>query len=114
VFISLETVFAPRGFASMVFAKAGLSVFVLCIREEVTMSVRPASFIALRTALSATLLVAAISSPGAARADDDDATGALRLLHTIPIPASLAPLHGWDIAWLDASTQRLYLADRSN
>ena len=38
--------------------------------------------------------------------------GAVRLLSTIPIPG--AALHGFDISWVDADTQRYYLADRSN
>src|SRR5262245_1950018 len=38
--------------------------------------------------------------------------GAVKLLTTIPIPN--AALHSFDISWVDASTQRYYLADRSN
>ena len=30
------------------------------------------------------------------------------------VPSSLAALHGFDISWIDADTQRFYLADRSN
>ena len=54
--------------------------------------------------LSAALFV------GPALAGDDE--GAVRLLKTIPIPG--AALHGFDISWVDESTQRYYLADRSN
>lgn len=60
------------------------------------------------------LALGALSS-GLALADDDDHKGsAVRLLKTVPIPGTLAPLHGWDISWVDSSTQRYYLADRSN
>src|SRR5260221_13967175 len=55
-----------------------------------------------------------LSGAGPALADDHDTAGTLRLFGTIPIPTNLAPLHGWDISWLDPSTQRYYLADRSN
>src|SRR5207253_4947939 len=49
---------------------------------------------------------------GPARADDGEDGGAVRLLTTIPIPGTA--LRGFDISWVDASTQRYYLADRSN
>ncbi|GEM_PF-3372455 len=71
--------------------------------------------LARRTAFCLAALVAAVCAAGSALADNDDhKLGALRLLYTIPIPANLAALHGWDISWVDASTQRFYLADRSN
>jgi hypothetical protein len=38
--------------------------------------------------------------------------GAVRLLKTIPIPGEA--LRGFDISWVDASTERYYLSDRSN
>jgi len=44
--------------------------------------------------------------------DGGDSGGAVRLLTTIPIPGTA--LRGFDISWLDAPTQRYYLADRSN
>src|SRR3989442_11559287 len=37
---------------------------------------------------------------------------AITLLGTIAVPTSLKPLHGWDISWLDADTQLLYVADQ--
>ena len=52
---------------------------------------------------------------GPAFADNEDHTaGAVRLLSTIPIPGTATALHGFDISWVDADTQRYYLADRSN
>ncbi len=58
-------------------------------------------------------LFAAALSVGPALADNNDQNaGAVRLLSTIPIPG--AALHGFDISWVDADTQRYYLADRSN
>ncbi len=68
---------------------------------------------ALRTALVlAATLAATLATPPALAGDEGG--GTLRLLRTIAIPTTLAPLHGWDISWLDARTQRYYLADRSN
>jgi hypothetical protein len=58
-------------------------------------------------------LFAAIACAGPALADDDGSdSGAVRLLSTIPVPGNA--LRGFDISWVDASTQRYYLADRSN
>ncbi len=58
-------------------------------------------------------LFAAALCVGPALADNNDQNaGAVRLLSTIPIPG--AALHGFDISWVDADTQRYYLADRSN
>jgi hypothetical protein len=58
-------------------------------------------------------LFAAALCVGPALADNDaQNAGAVRLLSTIPIPG--AALHGFDISWVDADTQRYYLADRSN
>jgi hypothetical protein len=52
---------------------------------------------------------------GPALADNDGKNaGAVQLLNTIPIPVTAAALHGFDISWIDADTQRFYLADRSN
>jgi hypothetical protein len=61
------------------------------------------------------LAVAAFSA-APALADDDDhhGGGAVHLINTVPIPTSLNALHGYDISWVDASTQRYYLGDRSN
>jgi hypothetical protein len=67
-------------------------------------------FLAKSTLLTGVLSVSLFAGP--AHADGDD--GAVRLLKTVPIPTSLAALHGWDISWVDAETQRYYLADRSN
>ena len=59
------------------------------------------------------VLFAVALCAGPARADDDgEDGGAVRLLTTIPIPGTA--LRGFDISWVDASTQRYYLADRSN
>jgi len=44
--------------------------------------------------------------------DNGDSGGAVRLLSTIPVPGTA--LRGFDISWVDAATQRYYLADRSN
>jgi hypothetical protein len=52
---------------------------------------------------------------GTALADNgngNDNGGAVRLLTTIPVPGTA--LRGFDISWVDASTRRYYLADRSN
>src|SRR5438876_7118213 len=58
-------------------------------------------------------LFAAALCVGPALADNGGQNaGAVRLLSTIPIPG--AALHGFDISWVDADTQRYYLADRSN
>ncbi len=71
------------------------------------------AFVALRTAVCSAALVGAVCGAGPAFADNDDHSGgAVRLLGTVPVPG--AALHGWDISWVDASTQRFYLADRSN
>jgi len=47
-----------------------------------------------------------------------DERGAVRLLTTIPVPGSPTNASGkmfvFDISWVDAATQRYYLADRSN
>ena len=58
------------------------------------------------------VLFAVALCAGPARADDGEDGGAVRLLTTIPIPGTA--LRGFDISWVDASTQRYYLADRSN
>src|SRR5438477_6511865 len=78
---------------------------------------------ALRRRSRATLLLtgalAVFLWTGSALADkgDDnngggDNGGAVRLLTTIPVPGTA--LRAFDISWVDASTQRYYLADRSN
>ena len=68
----------------------------------------------MRTACCIAAALTTVCWLGAARADDDHRAGALRLVDSIPIPSSLAALHGFDISWIDADTQRFYLADRSN
>jgi hypothetical protein len=60
------------------------------------------------------LALAAFCAAPALADDDDRGAGPVHLLETIPIPASLNALHGFDISWVDASTQRYYLGDRSN
>src|SRR5438874_7139912 len=68
-----------------------------------------------RASLCVAVVAGSVCAAGSALADNDDhKAGALRLIHTIPIPSNLAALHGWDISWMDAGTQRFYLADRSN
>ena len=73
------------------------------------------SHVSAPSAALATLLLAALCGSGPALAESDDhKPAAVRLRHTTPIPANLAALHGFDISWIDASTQLFYLADRSN
>jgi hypothetical protein len=62
--------------------------------------------------IAAGLVAGALSSVPALAGDNDGNANAVRLLKTVPIPG--AALHGWDISWVDAATQRYYLADRSN
>jgi hypothetical protein len=75
----------------------------------------PRNVLALRAKSASPLLLAGLFASalcaGPALADD---AKAVRLLNTIPIPVTAAALHGWDISWVDADTQRFYLADRSN
>jgi hypothetical protein len=54
----------------------------------------------------------ALTAAVAAADDDRDHRGPVRLLTTVPIPNN--PLLAFDISWVDADTQRYYLADRSN
>ena len=75
---------------------------------------KPTSLRAARVAIGSCALFAAFTVLPAWADGDMHRGGTLQLLNTIPLPATLAPLHGWDISWLDAATQRLYLADRSN
>jgi len=56
------------------------------------------------------VLIGAVS----VRADDDHPGGAVELLATVPIPASMSPLRAFDISWIDQGTELYYLADRSN
>ena len=74
------------------------------------------NLLAIRTDSVSQLLLAgllSIACAGPVFADDDgEDAGAVRLLTTIPIPGTA--LRGFDISWVDASTQRYYLADRSN
>jgi hypothetical protein len=77
----------------------------------------PRNVLALRAKSASPLLVAGLFATalcvGPALADNDGKNaGAVRLLSTTPIPG--AALHGFDISWVDADTQRYYLADRSN
>jgi hypothetical protein len=46
--------------------------------------------------------------------DQESSAGAVRLVASIPIPASANKMYVFDISWVDAATQRYYLADRSN
>ena len=68
------------------------------------------------TLLAGTILSALLFGVGAGRADEPG--GAVRLLSVIP--ATSCPtcagdtLKVFDIAWVDAATQRFYLADRTN
>lgn len=77
----------------------------------------PRNVLAFRAKSASPLLLAGLFATalcvGPALADNDGQNaGAVRLLSTIPIPG--AALHGFDISWVDADTQRYYLADRSN
>ena len=45
---------------------------------------------------------------------EDSSGGAVRLTASIPIPATANKMYVFDISWVDAATQRYYLADRSN
>ena len=45
-----------------------------------------------------------------ARADRDDGQGAVKIIRTIPVPGLVV----FDISFVDAATQTLFLADRSN
>src|SRR5437879_11290445 len=54
--------------------------------------------------------------PGSSRADDDET---VRFLTSIPVPGTATNTTGgnmyvYDISWVDPTTQRYYLADRSN
>src|SRR5439155_19849736 len=64
--------------------------------------------------LAGVLCAGALSAGAALAGEPGRNGGAITLLGTIAVPTSLKPLHGWDISWLDADTQRLYVADRSN
>ena len=64
-----------------------------------------------RRLLAGLVAVTFWAGPALAGNNGNDA-GTVRLLTTIPIPG--AALRGFDISWVDASTQRYYLADRSN
>jgi len=66
-----------------------------------------------RRSLCQAALAVCIAGPALADGGERN-SGALRLTGAIPIPTTLAPLHGWDISWLDADTQQFFLADRSN
>ena len=77
----------------------------------------PRNVPAIRASSASRLLFAGLLATalcvGPAFADNEDhKAGAVRLLGSIPIPG--AALHGFDISWVDADTQRYYLADRSN
>lgn len=69
-------------------------------------------FVKVRWSVCQAALAMCIAGPAVADSEHD--SGALRLTGAIPIPATLAPLHGWDISWIDADTQQFFLADRSN
>ena len=64
--------------------------------------------------LAGVLCAGALSAGAALAGEPGRNGGAITLLGTIAVPTSLKPLHGWDISWLDADTQLLYVADRSN
>jgi hypothetical protein len=66
----------------------------------------------LRAALCSAALAGAVFGTSPALAENEGHQGALRLIRTISTPG--AELHGFDISWIDQSTQRYYLADRSN
>jgi hypothetical protein len=70
-------------------------------------------------AVAGLLAASLCAGPALADRDRDDERGeAIKLLKTIPIPPSASntsgKMTGYDISWVDADTQRFYLADRSN
>src|SRR4051794_26640805 len=67
-----------------------------------------------RILLSTLALAAAAATAPALAQEGRFASRPVHLLKTVPIPAGLAPLHGFDISWVDPSTQLYYLGDRSN
>ena len=71
------------------------------------------TFARIRRSLVHAALAMCVAAPALADGNDKNA-GALRLIDSIAIPSTLAPLHGWDISWIDADTQQFFLADRSN
>jgi hypothetical protein len=58
------------------------------------------------------VLAGALSTVPALAGNDGQRSDAVRLLTTIPIPGTA--LRGFDISWVDAASERYYLADRSN
>lgn len=64
--------------------------------------------------MSVVVAVAALGSAPVLADDDHRSGGPVHLLGTVPIPPTLNALHGFDISWVDASTERYYLGDRSN
>jgi len=68
----------------------------------------------LRSAVPFALAAGLCASAALAWGDDDDhkGGGAVKLLTTIPIPGTA--MKTFDISWVDASTRRYFLADRSN
>jgi hypothetical protein len=65
-----------------------------------------------RAALCSAALAGAVFGATPALAENEG-HGALRLIKSIPFPATVPALHGFDISWIDPVTQRYYLADRS-
>src|SRR5207302_2913149 len=63
-------------------------------------------------------LAGALSAVAAGIAFADDDHGAVRLVTTVPVTGTPTNASGkmfvFDISWVDAATQRYYLADRSN
>jgi len=67
----------------------------------------------LRVLSSVLFAIASLATSGLALADEHErAAGAVKLLATIPV--SGVKMKAFDISWIDADTQRYYLADRSN
>ena len=66
----------------------------------------------LRAAFCSAALAGAVFGASPALAEQEGG-GALRLIKTVPFPATVPALHGFDISWIDSTTQRYYLADRS-
>src|SRR5262249_9207708 len=58
--------------------------------------------------------VVALSLLGPGWSGADDSNGAVRMLATVPIPGTLAPLRAFDISFIAKDSQLYYLADRSN
>jgi hypothetical protein len=70
-----------------------------------------------KSAVASVLAVASLMVAGSAGADGSKRVKnepAVRLLKSIPLPASAVNMYSFDISWVDQTTGNYYLADRSN